>query len=207
MRPAVILAIIAFICSSGVVLVNHFTHQRIDTMREQKIVQQLHDVLPAGLYNNQLIEDSIQMTDPLLGSTSAQTIWRARTEGKPVAAILSATAPDGYSGPITLLIAITLAGESTGKLVGELAGVRVVTHRETPGLGDEIELTKSEWILGFAGHSLLSLPESAWRVKKDGGHFEHFTGATITPRAITSAVHSALIFFRENQEAIFATNN
>lgn len=199
MKPALILAAIALLCSSGVVMVNSLTAHRIDMKRQEKIQQSLQDVLPQLLHNNQLIHDTIEVSDPLLGSSDPQTVWRARLDNKPAGAILSATAPDGYAGPVTLLVGVTATGTITG--------VRVVEHRETPGLGDDIELTKSDWVLGFNDTALLSYPESAWRVKKDGGHFDQFTGATITPRAVTSAVHSALLFFRDNQEMIFASDN
>ncbi len=199
LRPAVTLAVIAFVCSTLVVLLHQVTRQRIEEKRLQVVDRQLRAVLPAEHYNNDLLSDTIKVTHERLGAGEEQTIWRARLNGKPVAAVISATAPDGYGGPITLLVAI--------EANGDISGVRVITHRETPGLGDDIDIRKSDWIRGFDGYSLVSLSNAEWQVKKDGGHFEHFTGATITPRAVTNAVHSALLFFRQNQEVIFADAN
>ncbi len=105
-------------------------------------------------------------------------------------------APDGYSGDIRLLVGI-LAN-------GELAGVRVLNHRETPGLGDAIETRRSDWIRQFAGLSLDAPPANAWTVRKDGGEFDQFAGATITPRAVIKAVRQALVFFEQNQAILFA---
>lgn len=103
-------------------------------------------------------------------------------------------APDGYSGNINLLVGIDMSGA--------ILGVRVTSHRETPGLGDQIELKKSDWIKSFNGRTLGSPPHSEWNVKKNGGEFDQFTGATITPRAVVKAVQKALIYFRENRQAI-----
>ena len=108
----------------------------------------------------------------------------------------SAIAPDGYTGPITLLIAV--------RYDGDLAGVRVVTHRETPGLGDYIEIERTPWIRGFEGKSLDTPVAARWKVKKDGGDFDQVTGATITPRAVVKAVHQGLEFFATNRERLFA---
>ena len=109
--------------------------------------------------------------------------------------MLEATAPDGYSGKIDLLIAI--------QSNGELAGVRVVSHNETPGLGDYIDIAKSDWIKQFDGASLAKYDAQAWQVKKDGGHFDYMSGATITPRAVVKAVHKALRYYAQHGGEIF----
>jgi electron transport complex protein RnfG len=113
-----------------------------------------------------------------------------------VALVIAAVAPDGYSGSIRLLVGINRDGS--------LAGVRTLAHRETPGLGDRIEAQRDDWILGFAGKSLDRPALQAWRVKRDGGVFDQFTGATITPRAVVRAVKNSLIYYRDNREALFA---
>jgi electron transport complex protein RnfG len=113
-----------------------------------------------------------------------------------VAAVLASIAPDGYAGTIKLLVGINYDGS--------IAGVRVVSHKETPGLGDAIEAERSDWILGFNGHSLREPGEERWKVKKDGGIFDQFSGATITPRAIVAAVHNTLSYYQNNREALFA---
>ena len=107
------------------------------------------------------------------------------------------TAPDGYNGDIRLLAAIDVTGT--------VLGVRVVSHRETPGLGDPIEVERSDWVLGFTGKSLLSPQGKSWAVKRDGGEFDQFTGATISPRAVVKAVHNTLLYFKTNQKSLFET--
>ncbi len=125
----------------------------------------------------------------LLGLTGSGELYRVRRDGALIGLIVPVIA-QGYGGPISAMVGIDLQGVVTG--------VRVLAHRETPGLGDDIELGKSTWILGFNGTSLGAPAENAWRVKKDGGHFEGLTGATVTPRAVVRQVHSALRYFAED---------
>jgi electron transport complex protein RnfG len=155
-------------------------------------------ILVPELYDNDLLQDEIKLpAGGDLGNRDETSIYRARLKDKPTAVILEATAPDGYSGDIKLLVAI--------KADGEIAGVRVLTHKETPGLGDYIDISHSEWIKQFDGQSLVKRNDEAWFVKKDGGQFEFTTGATITPRAVVKAVHKVLKFYSKNQQAIFET--
>lgn len=114
--------------------------------------------------------------------------------GNPRALVLAATAPDGYNAAIHMLIGIDLDGTVTG--------VRVVSHRETPGLGDAIELRKSNWIEQFTGTSL-TMP-SLWAVDKDDGPFDSITGATVTPRAVVGAVHRTLRYYEAHGEELLA---
>jgi len=172
------------------------TRQAIEHSRQQSLLERLNVILADLEYDNELHSDQILMTHSLLGSEDAQSIWRARYRNRPVAAIISSVAPDGYGGPIKLLVGV--------RWNGELSAVRVVEHAETPGLGDDIEITRSDWINGFSEKSLNNPETLFWRVKKDGGVFDQFTGATITPRTIVSAIHSTLTFFEANREAIFA---
>lgn len=154
-------------------------------------------VLPAKLYDNDLLRDAIELVPaPELGPVEAGHAYRARLKGQPAAVVLEAAAPDGYSGRIRLLIAI--------RADGELAGVRVVAHRETPGLGDYIEAAKSDWIGGFQDKSLENPKPDGWKVKKDGGQFDYMAGATITPRAVVRAVRRALEYYAQNRERLFA---
>ena len=120
----------------------------------------------------------------------------ATLRGQPSAVILQVTAPDGYSGAIHLLVGI--------KAGGQLAGVRVLRHKETPGLGDKIELSKSPWVKSFDNKSLANPGADGWAVKKDGGKFDQFAGATITPRAVVKAVHQALQYFDQHQAELLA---
>ena len=155
-------------------------------------------ILVPELHDNELLQDEIKLpAGGDLGNRDETSIYRARLKGKPSAVILEATAPDGYSGDIKLLVAI--------KADGEIAGVRVLAHKETPGLGDYIDIAHSEWIKQFDGQSLVKRNDEAWFVKKDGGQFDFTTGATITPRAVVKAVHKVLKFYSKNQQAIFET--
>ena len=132
-----------------------------------------------------------------LGNRDETLIYRARLNHQPSAVILEATAPDGYSGDIKLLVAI--------KADGEVLGVRVLDHRETPGLGDYIDIAHGDWIKNFDAQSLAKTNDEGWHVKKDGGQFDFTTGATITPRAVIKAVHKVLQFYQAHQQAIFET--
>ena len=166
---------------------------RNEAQAKRELIQQ---ALPQSLYDNDVAQDAVQLPPtPELGTTFASHAYRARLGGAPAALVFEATALDGYSGKINLLIAI----QSNGKVVG----VRVVSHKETPGLGDYIEIAKSVWIKQF-DHATLGPDAAAWQVKKDGGRFDYMSGATITPRAVVKAVHKALRYYEQHGNAIFA---
>lgn len=168
------------------------TRERIAANERAYLLRSLNDVVPASAYDNDMFTDTIELTDPeLLGSAEPLTAYRARQDGRTIAVILNVVAPAGYSGPIRLVVGIDADGAITG--------VRVVSHRETPGLGDDIEVERSDWIRGFDGKVLDSHPENGWAVRRDGGEFDQFTGATVTPRAVVKAVHNALIYFSANR--------
>ena len=172
------------------------TAERIHDNERKALLRSINELLPADEYDNDIFHDIMTVPgNDLLGTDEPVTIYRARKQGWPVAAVLSVTAPDGYNGTIKLLVAI--------KLDGTLAGVRVVSHRETPGLGDGIEIERSDWILGFNNRSLNNPPGKKWKVKRDGGEFDQFTGATITPRAVVKAVHKALLYFQTRHQRLF----
>jgi electron transport complex protein RnfG len=176
-----------------------FTHDRTEPtiLRGQQAekLALLRQVLPAALYDNDLLssQQSVPPND-LLGTRQPSSLWVAQRGGAFSGVVLEAVAPDGYSGDIALLIGIDANGAVTG--------VRVTAHRETPGLGDYIERTKSAWIDQFAGRSLLSPEPKHWKVAKDGGTFDARAGATITPRAVVKAVKNALDYFAR-QRATF----
>jgi len=155
-------------------------------------------VLPASLHDNDLLNDGAKITaGGDLGNRDETLAYRAKLAGQVSAVVLEATAPDGYSGDIKLLVAI--------RADGELAGVRVLAHKETPGLGDYIDIGRSDWIKkNFDGQSLAKTSDEGWHVKKDGGQFDYMAGATITPRAVVKAVHKALKYFSEHREEIFS---
>ena len=157
----------------------------------------LNQLVPADRYDNRVTEDRLEVVAPeWLGTDQPVTIYRARKNGQPVALFATPTAPDGYSGPIQLLIGVYADGT--------LAGVRVLAHKETPGLGDGIEARRSPWILAFTGKSLTDPPLEQWKVKRDGGAFDQLTGATITPRAVVKAVRRFLEYVQKHQEQLFA---
>ena len=160
------------------------------TIAEQAVLQQkalFDQVLPADRYNNTLQDSCFLVNAPALGK-GTHRIYIARQDDKPIAAILEATAPDGYSGAIQLL--------GGADFSGTILGTRVTEHHETPGLGDKIELRLSDWITGFSGKKIQGDNDSHWAVKKDGGDFDQFTGATITPRAVVNAVKRAGLYAR-----------
>lgn len=175
------------------------TRERIAANEKATLLRSLHNIISPKTHDNDIFSDTIEIYDPqLLGSDKPVTVYRARMQGKPVAAVLSPIAPNGYNGAIKLLVGI--------RYDGTLAGVYVVSHHETPGLGDKIEEDRSDWILGFAGHSLNNPDEKGWHVKRDGGIFDQFTGATITPRAVVKAVRNSLIYYQQHRDALFARN-
>lgn len=155
-------------------------------------------VIPKSLYDNDLLHDTLTLSDrQQLGSDKPVTVYRARKAGKPVGVVFQTVAPDGYSGNIFILVGILADGR--------LAGVRIVSHKETPGLGDPIEIEKSPWILSFDRKSLHNPTPAQWAVRKDGGVFDQFTGATITPRAVVGAVKKALEFYQSKQKLLYAS--
>lgn len=182
-----------------VVLTHHWTADRIETRRQEKVLEQLEAVLPPARYTNNPAADTLQVRDRRLGTDEALTAYRARRNGVPVAVILTAVAPDGYNGPIRLLVAINR--DAT------VAGVRIIEHDETPGLGDAIEADRSDWIHGFRGRSLGDPPRADWTVRTEGGAFDRITGATITPRAVVRAVARTLAYYEDNRLMLFTRSD
>lgn len=190
------LAIFAIGSSSLVVITESATRDKIAENERQALLNAINVLVPANQYNNDILSDTIQITaTPQLATTRPTTVFRARQGQQPIAAVFTSIAPNGYSGKITLLVAVY----QTGKL----AGVRVISHKETPGLGDKIDERKSDWITRFSGLSLTNPEPSQWAVKKDGGQFDQFTGATITPRAVIQAVKNALHYYEKHQDELF----
>ncbi len=195
LRTASILTIFAVLGGGLVAFSYQATVQQIKTNEREALLRTLTALVPADRYDNDLFTD-VKKIPSKLGVDNSLTIHRARKAGQPIAAILTPTVPDGYNGRINMLIAVDYAGV--------LIGVRIVSHQETPGLGDAVELRRSKWVLGFNGHSLLNPTESGWKVKRDGGVFDQFTGATITPRAVVKTVHKTLLFYWKYRDEIFA---
>ncbi|HKU16947.1 MAG TPA: electron transport complex subunit RsxG [Steroidobacteraceae bacterium] len=195
-RQVLTLAILAGLLTAAIVLVASFTRSRIADNEQAWIKQRLDALVAPATHDNDLLADSITVTSPdLLGSAQPVRIYRARRAGAPVAAVIRSIAPDGYRGPIELLVAI---GHD-----GRLIGVQVIRHEETPGLGDQFESRDVHWLDRFRGRSLTDPPPQRWTVRRDGGDFDAFTGATITPRAIVKAVRNTLEYYQRNDQRIF----
>jgi len=176
--------------------VNQLTRERIREQERRAVLRQLGELVTPERYDNTLYSDHYSFRDETwFPGGQTVTVYRARMKAEPVAAVFRLVATEGYNGNIQLLVGI-YAG-------GQLTGVRVTSHKETPGLGDAIESGKSNWILGFAGLSLRNPEPVGWKVKRDGGRFDQFTGATITPRAVVKAVRMTLEFYSANREEIF----
>lgn len=195
LRTGSILFLFAVIGTAMMAYTFRKTNPIIEKSAQTEKLALINQVLPKDLYDNDLLASHRELpADDLLGTRKPSGMWLATREGAPVGVVLEAIAPEGYSGDIDLLIGISAEGVVTG--------VRVVRHKETPGLGDYIELAKSSWILQFAGKSYTEDSSNRWKVKKDGGEFDSRAGATITPRAIVKAVREALKYFQQHRNEL-----
>ncbi|WP_334063039.1 electron transport complex subunit RsxG [Alteromonas genovensis] len=187
------------IVTTALIAVTFFgTKDTIEEQKRRKLLSVLNEVVPSSLHTNPLYADCTVIDSSALGPGN-HAIYRARLNGQPSGLVVQATAPDGYSGNIDMVIGVDVNLN--------VLGVRVVEHKETPGLGDKVELAVSDWIKTFAGKDFSSNNLAPWQVKKDGGEFDQFTGATITPRAVVNAVKNALIYVEENQTRLFDAPN
>jgi len=196
-------AVLMLFAVLGAALVGLTYNQTIDKIKYNEnltLLKKLNNIIPAESHNNNLLLDTVAIKPSyLLGIKQTALAYRARLDNKNVAVVFTSIAANGYSGPIHLLVGVYVDGA--------LAGVRVTKHRETPGLGDVVSITHSDWILGFNNKSLSNPKSKDWKVKRDGGIFDQFTGATITPRTVVKAVHDALLYFEKNQEMLFSVND
>lgn len=192
------LVIMAAIAGLVIGLSESLSRERIAENRRNALLATLHQVLDPSFYDNDLLNSYQRITAaPLLNPTGPVDAYLATQAGQPVAVLMTARAPDGYNGAIELLVAV--------RVDGSLAGVRVLSHRETPGLGDHIEAGRSDWILQFNGLSLQRPDWSGWAVKADGGSLDGLTGATVTPRAVVKAARNALLYFEQQQPNLIDT--
>lgn len=195
-KHGVTLGVFAVACTAVVAIVAALTAPIIAQQEAKKLLSTMDQLLPSDSYDNDLFNSCFLSQDShLLGTDLGQKTWIATKQGKPVGLAIETIAPDGYSGNILLLVAIHHDGK--------VAGVRVLNHKETPGLGDKIDMHKSDWITHFNGMALESEKDPRWAVKKDGGDFDAFTGATITPRAVIKAVKHALLYYQQHQDKLY----
>lgn len=200
LRAAVLLAMAGVIAVGVVALVHDRAAPQIEASRRARLLAELTVVLGGVAYDNDPLADTVPASDAeLLGTGETLLAHRVRLRGQPVAVLLNVVAPDGYSGAIRLLVAIDPEGR--------VLGARVLEHRETPGLGDFIESRRSGWIGQFTGRSLGDPPASRWQARKDGGDFDHFTGATVTSRAVVRAIRDALEYFARNRTRLLGASD
>lgn len=197
LRNGLMLALIAVGGVSLLTVVHQVTKAPIAEAERRVVEERLGQVLPSNTYDNDLLLDWVEVRDAThFQHAGPVRVHRARRDGQPVAVIMQVTAPDGYNGDIRLLVAIDAEGA--------VLGVRVIAHRETPGLGDPIEVRRSDWIESFRGTSIGAPDVAGWTVRKDGGEFDQFTGATITPRAVVRAVRRALEYHDRHRDELYA---
>jgi electron transport complex protein RnfG len=196
-KNGAILAIFAC-ASAGLVAVTHYlTQDQILREQQKRLKTTLNQVIPHSLHDNELFSACTLVQGEQLGTEEPLHAYLARkADGSPNGAAIETIAPDGYNGVIKLIVGLDYNGTVTG--------TRVLEHQETPGLGDRIDIRITDWILGFTGKKVTGDNLDKWQVRKDGGEFDQFTGATITPRAVVRAVKNGVIFYNENREQIFA---
>ncbi|EIC23090.1 electron transport complex subunit RsxG [Thiorhodovibrio frisius] len=182
----------------GLVAVTHaMTDGQIAENQRNAMLNKLEAIVPSGRLKNDPLADRIEVSAPELLGGETTEVFRVRDGAEPVALILQPVVPDGYAGPIRLLVSALPDGT--------LGGVRVLEHHETPGLGDKIDEKKSDWIIKeFTGKSIGNPPAEQWHVKRDGGVFDQFTGATITPRSIVEAVYDTLLYVGQQEQRLYA---
>ena len=195
-RTGVTLAIIAAVCTALVAATYQLTEDRIAANEKALLEQSLQPALAGLVYDSSVSESRLVLQPPhgLPGNDPA-FIYRVYTGEQPVAALFAVTARDGYAGPIRVLIGLDTAGVITG--------VRILQHRETPGLGDNIEAERSDWVFQFDGRSMGDPALPGWALQVDGGEFDQLTGASVTPRAVINAIRETLLYFEANREQIF----
>ncbi|MCB1706705.1 MAG: electron transport complex subunit RsxG [Halioglobus sp.] len=196
-RNSLLLALFA-VCTTALIAGTYLL-TKSDIAQQKRLAEEkaLLEIIPRSRHDNSMLDETIVVgpDTPGLGLNEEKHIYIARQHGEVVAAIIPVVAPDGYTGEIELIVGVNTDGS--------IAGVRALTHRETPGLGDKVDVKKSDWILGFAGRSLDNPTLDGWAVKKDKGVFDQFTGATITPRAVVAATLRALQFAESNRKLLF----
>lgn len=190
------LILATFACvSTGVVAITHqLTQNQIQRQERQQLLSVLNQVIPHSLHDNELAQSCIMVNDPALGSEDPMPAYIATLDDKPSAIAIEAIAPDGYNGAIKIIVGI--------REDGAITGTRVLAHNETPGLGDKVDLRITDWILNFTGKTVTNDNLNQWKVRKDGGQFDQFTGATITPRAVVKAVKQTVMYVNSHRQQL-----
>ena len=196
-KGAIVLAVLAAICTALVAMTHRSTAALIKANEQAFLEQSLKPVLGGIKYEIERSKSLLTLPLPheLPGSEAAE-IYRIYADGVPAAALFIVSARDGFAGPIKLLVGVRIDGTVTA--------VRVLQHKETPGLGDLIESSKSDWLLQFDGRSLADPDRESWAIKRDGGEFDQLTGASITPRATIKAIRETLLYFEAKNASIFS---
>jgi len=195
-KNGVVLAVFACASTGVVALTNYLTKDQIQLQQQKQLLSVLNQVIPHEMHDNDLYQACTLVSDPALGTDSPMPVYMATLNNAPSALAIEAIAPDGYNGAIKVIVGIQQDGTITG--------TRVLSHQETPGLGDKVDLRITDWILGFAGKTVTEDNLSDWKVRKDGGQFDQFTGATITPRAVVKAVKNTVEYVNTHREQILA---
>jgi len=196
---ALTLGVLAAICTVLVAATHSVTRERIADNEQRLLQESLAPVLEGLEYEGDLSQSTLVIPAPnSLPGKDDTTVYRVYANDQPIAALFFVTARDGYAGPIRLLVGV--------RADGTVNRARVISHRETPGLGDRIEPDKSDWMEQFGGHALGAPPVDDWKTHKDGGEFDQLSGATVTSRAVIKAIRDTLVYFAENRETVFARN-
>ncbi len=197
-KNGVLLGLFAVVTTALIAVTWLGTRDRIEANQREYQARALLEVVAADRHNNSMLDDTFEVADTeLLALRKPKQGYIARRDGTPVAVILPVTTREGYTGDIDLIVGINIDGT--------ISGVRILQHRETPGLGDKVDYRKSRWVDGFIGKSLFNPQPELWKVKKDKGVFDQFTGATITPRAVIRAVRQTLEYYDANSAEILRT--
>lgn len=196
-KNSAVLGVFAIVTTAAIAGTYLLTRNAIAEQERAARARALLQVVPPARHDNDMLDDTLPVSDSTyLHLDGREQIFVARMHGRPVAFIIPAIAPDGYGGPIKLIVGVNVDGT--------VAGVRAVSEHETPGLGDQIDIKKSNWVLQFDGRSIGNPPADQWKVKKDQGVFDQFTGATITPRAVTGEVYKTLVWFGKHRKELLA---
>lgn len=197
-KTSLVLAIFAFFSTSIVAITYQLTKNKIIQQEQLQLQIKIDQVLPKNLYNNNLLTDKKTITTQTNNLSNNVIIYLAYKNNNPVGAVIKASTPNGYNGDISFILGLNYQGEITG--------VRILKHKETPGLGDKIDYKITHWVDDFIGKTPKNSNDPLWAVKKDGGEFDQFTGATITPRAIVNAIKKIVLYYKTNKDNLFNLN-